>query len=116
MTNDYADLGIHQSIATSIDRDTGLEFDVDVSGNLRGRSLYEQDLYTISVKHNLISTAQKESIELFYTTNKTTFNSFTYDGDDTAYNVYFAKDGAPIYAWIAPNAWKVELKFVGYKA
>lgn len=68
-----------------------LRLNVTESGKVRASSLAEEDVYRIEVIHPLITSAEVNTLQSFYTTNRYSDNTITAsDGD--AYDCWFESD------------------------
>ena len=78
---------------SKIERKSGVEIDRATNGAARGRNLYSADKSEFKLKHNLITAAQRTTLDAFYAANKNITFTFTFDG--TTYTCLFSS--APQY-------------------
>jgi len=102
---------VAQTSGTTVTPKPGIDIDISTSGTLRGVNKYVEEVADITVEHDLIDTTDKDSIITFYTSNKATEFTFTYNGDSTVYDCLFTSK--PQVTWIAPGLWKVTSKLIG---
>lgn len=92
---------------------TNTKIDLATDGTVRGTSQFTETVYDFTIKHPLITTDQKNSIQTFYDTNKNLLFQFVYDGDSLTYDLVFKNE--PTVIPRAPGYWDVMLYAIGTK-
>ena len=92
---------------------TNTKIDLSADGTVRGTTQFSNTVYDFNIKHPLITTAEKNSIQTFYDTNKNLTFSFVYDGDSATYNLVFKNE--PQMVPRAPGYWDVIMSAIGNK-
>ncbi len=88
-----------------------LKIDYAEDGSARGRDLHAEQQYNITLVHELLTTAERDSILSFWTTNKTIVNTYVDPVDSTSYDVRFLN--RPAVETRRGDRWTVTVNFYG---
>lgn len=87
------------------------KFSVASDGTVRGRTEASTDSFDFEIRHEHITTAEKEAIISHYQGHKNNTFNFTFDEDGTVYvNAY---KGRPNETWMGEGIWNVLSRMVG---
>lgn len=100
---------------TSIAPDSGRQIDQSDDGAPHARDMYPQTIYSLTVSHNSLSSAQRSTLLSFYSANKDAVDiTLSLPGDSYTYTVQFSDE--PQDQPILGGWWNMTVKLIGTRA
>lgn len=88
-----------------------IKTEVAADGTVRAQNNYSATVYNFSIIHPYLTTAEKDSIQTFYNTNKALPFTFNFAKDSADYTLIFL--GEPNFNKVTANYWTVTTKAIG---
>jgi len=99
-----------QSLSSSFEQIDDIQVDRASNGTPRIRAMFTRTPRAGRIVHQGLTSAEKSTLDTFYSTNRLLIFTFVWRGDAATYNCYFA---GPIAAKLLPGGrWEVSVPIV----